>query len=270
MNSWFLEAGLCLGLVLLAFALFHQSHAWLRRAGSYVLIGTSGLALWFWTRNWAVVVLGVSLWFVLPLTQAVWMSRRLRFSAKRKLQADHFDVEEFPEIHELTGKLRKEGFRMEGDYWLRPSPLDQGYRILVHEEDSIYAAISLLRYGHAALIYMIFATPGRDGSIWLTWNYPLAYGLMMPPHLMIHRCNDARSPEELFEQHKEFLSINKVKPKAGAAQKPVVFFEKLLFSTIEHNLREGLLHSSQPDQINYTWRGTAFVSWQVLREMVSS
>ncbi|MFH1066952.1 MAG: hypothetical protein V1746_03540 [bacterium] len=266
MNSWLLNVGLCLGLVLMAFALFHSNNAWLRRAGGMLLIGTSGLALWFWTQNWIVVALGISAWFALPVGQAVWMARRLRLPAKRKLEAGNIDEEEFSEITEFACQLRKLDFRWEGDYWLKPSPARQAYRLFTHAKEPVHAAVAVVQYGMAGLMYTIFATQEQNGTVWLTWDYPLAYGLMMPPNVMTHRCLEAASVEQLYEQHRQFISLNAVK--AQPTTLPVAFFEQLFSSTIDYNLRAGLLRFSESNEINYTWRGTAFVSWQVLRDVV--
>lgn len=266
MNLWFFNVGLCLGLVLMSLALFHSNHAWLRRAGGIILIGTSGLALWFWTQNWIVAALGISAWFVLPVGQAVWMARRLRLPAKRKLETGSIDDEEFSEIIEFASQLKKLKFKWDGDYWLKPSPGQQGYRLFTHTEKPVYAAAAVVQYGMAGLMYTIFATQEENGTTWLTWDYPLAYGLKMPPNVMMHRCLEAVSVQQLYEQHLEFISLNAVV--AQPATQPVAFFEQLFSATIDYNVRAGLLRFSKSNEINYTWRGTAFVSWQVLRDVV--
>ena len=268
MSQWLIEAGLYVGLALLAFALFHSPRPWLRRAGNILLIGASGLALWFWTSSLWWVALGVSLWFLVPMIQAAWLSRKLTFAVKRKLSQGSIREEDFPGINQLTYQLKQFDFKLEGEYWLKPSPLKQGYRLFSDLENSLYAALAVIRFGGASLIYMIFATPARNKAVWLTWDYPLAYGLRMPPHIMLHRCLEANSVKELCEQHRKFLSINKVKPAKAKSAKN--FFEKLFAATIDHNLHAGILGQSprQEEKISYTWRGTAFVAWQVLCEVV--
>lgn len=269
MKAWVLELGICLGLVMLAFILFGSGKPLLRRIGGWVLMGSTGLALWFWTNNWIAAFLGVAIWFVLPVGQAVWMSRQLKFSKKRKLESGNFDSHEIPEIDALTAELRRLGFKWEGDYWLKPAIVEQGYRLLVHESDNTYATIALVRYGGAALVYEMFMSPSEDGTTWMTWDYPLAYGLKMPPELMVYRYLDAVSLKELYEQHKQFISINKVK-NASEMKSTQEFFDKFFDELIKYNLSLGLLGSSRRtrDEIHYTWRGTAFVSWQVFREVV--
>ncbi|MFZ5806108.1 MAG: hypothetical protein ACOY3I_02710 [Verrucomicrobiota bacterium] len=269
MRPWILELGICLGLVVLAFVMFSSGKPWLRRLGGWVLMSSTGLALWFWTRNGLAALLGVVVWFALPVGQAVWMSRRLKFAAHRQLETGHFDSHEIPEMDVLTSELRRLDFKWEGDFWLKPAIVEQGYRLLVHEKENVYAAIALIRYGGAALVYAMFLTPDENSVIWQTWDYPLAYGLKMPPHVVVYRCLDSATLPELYEQHRQFISINEVQ-KSAALKPTQEFFNAFFDSLIQYNLTAGMLISSsrKTDEIHYTWRGTAFVSWQVFREVV--
>lgn len=263
------EVGVCVGLLLMAFALFSSPFAWMRRMGAIVLIGTSGLALWFWTGKWWAAIFGMGIWFILPIGQAVWVSRRMHFSQKRKLESGYLTDEEFPEMVTLTTDLRKLDFKWEGDYWLKPSTMDQGYRLFKHEKDDAFAAIAVIRFGGVALIYLAFVTPAKNGEIWLTWDYPLAYGLKMPPHFMIHRYIDVSSTQQLYEQHQEFLKLNEVEAKVKENQSAVELFDEFFAALISYNLEQGVLGASakHKGEIAYTWRGTAFISMQVLREI---
>lgn len=263
------EVGVCVGLVLMAFALFSSPFAWMRRAGAIVLIVTSGLALWFWMGKIWAAIFGMAIWFVLPMLQAVWVSRRMHFSQKRKLELGHLADDEFPEVISLTTDLRKIDFKWEGDYWLKPSTMDQGYRLFKHEKDDAFAAIAVIRFGGVALVYMAFVTPAKGAETWLTWDYPLAYGLKMPPHFMIHRCMDVSSTQQLYEQHKEFLKLNEVAAEVKKNQSAVDLFDNFFAALIRYNLEQGVLGDSakHEGEIAYTWKGTAFISTQVLREI---
>lgn len=267
-SDWMFEVGVCVGLGLMAFALLGAPYAWMRRMGAMLLIGTTGLALWFWTGNWVIAIAGMSVWFVLPISQAIWVSRKLHFSPKRKLEPGYLTDEEFPEIASLTTELRRLDFKWEGDYWLKPSTMDQGYRLFKHEKNDVFAAIAMIRFGGVALVYMAFVTT-KDGEIWLTWDYPLAYGLKMPPHFMIHRCVSVESTKHLYEQHCEFLKINDVEAEIHEEQSAVSLFDNFFASLIQYNLEQGVLGESRKHdgEIAYTWRGTSFVMLQVLREV---
>jgi|GEM_PF-761780 len=273
MPGWVLEFSICVVLVVMAFAMFQSPYVGLRRFGSYTLMFASGLSVWFWTQHSFVAALcGVSLWFVLPMGQAVWISRQLKFSSSRFMEPGELGLEEFPELLDLDGEVRRLGFQTDREYWLRPSPIDQGYRVYYHIERRVFATIALVRQGPAVISYLIFLTPGENGTVWITWDYPLAYGLKLPPEVMVHRYLDSSSLMELFEQHLEFLKINEV---PATHEPPVVeqgpkLIQQLFDNTLRYNLREGLLRQVENNagEVNYTWRGTAFVSWQVFMEII--
>lgn len=272
MPGWVLEFTICVALVVMAFSMFQSPYVGLRRLGSYTLMFASGVAVWFWAQHSLMAAFcGVSLWFILPIGQAVWISRQLRFASARNMEPGELGLEEFPELLDLDAEVRRLGFQTDREYWLRPSPIDQGYRIYYHIEKQVFATIALVRQGPAVISYLIFLTPGTNGAVWITWDYPLAYGLKLPPEVMAHRYLDATSLAELFEQHLEFLKINEV---PAIEQSPVVeegpkLLQQLFDYTLKYNIREGLLRQTgnSPSEVNYTWRGTAFVSWQVFMEI---
>jgi len=273
LSPWMSDLGICLGMTLLAFACFSSENIALRRCGIWVLFATLGVALWLCTENGWVVFAGLSAWFLVPVAQAVYMSRKLSFPARRHLKEGDLSQTEFPEVQDITRDLRDLDFTLKEDYWLDPSPIEQGYRLFSHASEPIYGSIAIVKPGTMHLTYVIFATPGSDGSVWLTWDYPLAYGLKMPPHFKVYRCLEAETVEELLEQHREFLKVNDVDAASAGPVSPAQaapFFEQLFGSTISYNVHMGLLKPTKrgADEMGYSWRGTAFISWQVLRELV--
>ncbi|MEM6884792.1 MAG: hypothetical protein AAF571_07140 [Verrucomicrobiota bacterium] len=260
------------GMLLLAIACFRGRSLWVRRTGVWIIFGMIGLAIWFWTGQWYLVALALASWFLIPVVQAALTARKLRFSPDRKLTPGPLDPDEFPEIQPVSSELRDLGFVRDSDQWLKPSPLDQGFRIFHHSEDDISSALAVVRQGVVSLSYLIFATKDKDGAYWITWDYPLAYGLKMPPHFKVHRCLEAETVTELYDQHREFLKINEVAVKgsddesSGASQ----CFDQLFRDTMKHNLNVGVLHqeASNQDEIRYSWRGTFYIAWQVFVEVV--
>jgi len=213
---------------------------------------------------------GLLLWFLVPAVQALWLSRQLRFSRRRRLVAGAIDYEEFPEINRVSRDVRGEGFKVLGDYWLKPSPFEQGYRLFVHGEEPILAAAAVVRQGGLAMHYHILLTWDGEGRAWLTWDYPLAYGLAMPPEFQVHRCLEAEGWPELLAQHREFLVLNGVEA-AGCrgGLEDVREFDRVLQAVLRHNLRAGILCRQEGDEVAYNWRGSLMVGWQVVREMVA-
>jgi len=270
--SWMSELLVLAALLVLAIACFNVDRLPVRRVGVWIIFGMIGLAIWFWTGLWYLVVLALASWFIIPVTQAALTARKLRFSLERKLTPGSLDPDEFPEIQPVSSELRDLGFLRDSDQWLKPSPLDQGFRIFHHTENNISAALAVVRQGAVSLSYLIFATQDKDGDFWITWDYPLAYGLKMPPHFKVHRCLEAETVTELFHQHQDFLKINEVSSSLPDTDNASArsFFDQLFRDTMKHNLNVGVLHqeSSNTEEIRYSWRGTFYIAWQVLVEVV--
>jgi hypothetical protein len=249
--------------------LMQNSLNWVRRFGMLLLMATSGLAAWLMSGSPLFGVLTISAWIVIPVIHAAFLSRRLLFSSERNLIPGNISAEEFQESLELGRDLRQIGFTMDQDYWLKPSSVEQGYRVFVHQESHTTAAVAVVRHGPAILHYMMFITPSEGNQCWITWDYPLAYGLCIPPQFNVYRCLEARNVSELYEQHKEFLKLNEVDPIGTETMDPAKLLNNLFYSTIHYNINKGLLKSRiQNNQVGYTWMGTFFVTWQVLREVI--
>ncbi|MDX6767282.1 MAG: hypothetical protein SFU85_10885 [Candidatus Methylacidiphilales bacterium] len=268
MPNWIASLLWCLGSGLLAYTCLQAPWLWARRLGLWMLYTTVALALWFLSGDALLAVGGVALWFVVPAIQALLYSRGLRYSPDRKLVDGPIELEEFPEVNGLTRDLRGEGFVSTGDFWMHPSSIDQGYRFFHHAETGTDAALAVVRQGPLTLSYAILLTIDRQNRFWITWNYPLAYGMKLPPEAMVHRLAEAESLAELWEQHRAFLELNGVEPLPTGEANPRVRFEAFFRSTLEHNHRSGLLSTVKDGRLAYTWKGSALLGWQVFCEVL--
>lgn len=275
-SSWLIELVMCIGVLGCALLLLQSWSAWVRRAGGVLLLAGSGLGVWFLTGSVPGAVVGALMWVVLPVVQAVYVSRSLRISAVRRLEEGELPVEELPELGEWSGELRRLGFVGGGDYWLRPSPMEQGYRVLWREGDEVcdgtYGVVGVVKQGFVGMGYVMFVSPGKDGNVWVTWNYPMAQGLAVPPHHLFYRCVDVDSVEELWKMHGEYLKLNEVEVADGGSDRGREVLAGLFEETVGYNVKVGVLRrfrSGLGEQVAYTWRGTAYVSWQVLCEVTN-
>jgi len=261
----------CGGLILLSMACFQSRHNWVRRIGLWLIFVTIGLGLWFSTHQISWVLGGLTAWFAIPVAQALYLSRQLRFSRCRQLTPRRINAVEFHDISRFTAELRDLGFITDADYWLEPSPVEQGFRLFHHPDHPVYAALAIVRQAGLSLYYAKFISRDRQDHLWITWDYPLTYSMKMPPEFRIHRCVDAENLDELFAQHLEFLLLNEVESVPASDATPVAeFFNHIFESTVTYNLQQGLLQQVEDTQneVAYSWRGTFFVSWQVLLELV--
>jgi len=271
MEPWVSKILWCVGLLALAYAMSQSSFFWLRRLGLWVVFGTVGLGIWFVSENGVLVLAGFLGWFGLPLAQALYFSRNLRFSLSRSLVKERLNVDDLEEWVTITQEFRKEGFSTAGEYCLKPSFVDYGFRLFQRSEQTSQrvGGIGLVRQGAISLYYIVFVTKAKDGTLWMTWDYPLAYGLKMPPQIQAFRCLESESVNELLAQHEAFLKLNDV-VEAEDNSEPQALFNRLFCETMSYNLSIGLLKlaNASQEEILYSWRGTFFIIGQVLRQMV--
>jgi hypothetical protein len=268
MEPWIWKLFVALALGVAAYGAAHSGWRGGERVGYWLMLALAGFMGWWWTGSVGVALGGLALWFLVPGIQALWLSRQLRFSRRSRLVAGPIDYEEFPEINRVSRDVRGEGFQVLGDYWLRPSPFEQGYRLFAAPGGRVLAVAAVVRQGLVTVHYHMLLTRDAEGAAWLTWNYPLAYGLAMPPEFQVYRCLEAEDWPQLLQQHQAFLEANGVEGKPWACgPEDVRQFDKLLRSVLSHNLRTGILRGQEGAEIGYSWRGSLLVSWQVVREI---
>ena len=270
MDSWVFNLAICLGLIFAAYICLQSDRMWMKRLGLWLLLTCLGAGVWFISGSWALVATAITAWFAIPVGQAAYLSRTLRFSKDAALTPGTLhedDPDELPGLQTLTNDLREEDFVLDQDYWLEPSPVRHGFRLFRHREKPICAAISVIKQSGMSLLYVQFITMDTAGEFWITWDFPLSYNMKMPPELKIYRCLDALTVNELLGQHEEYLRLNEVREKPpGSSQ----LFDHINDTVIRYNLRIGMLrHYAGGDSIGYSWRGTWFLSRQILREMVT-
>jgi hypothetical protein len=122
-----------------------------------------------------------------------------------------------------------------------------------------------------------FTSNGKDGRRWVTWDYPLTYGLIMPPNTVVFRALHCQDVHELYQAHLDFLDINEVRRPddltAGERTREAVRarLEETLNQQIEYNISRGYLAPAtggDADSFCYSWRGTFYVAGQVLRDLL--
>jgi hypothetical protein len=265
---WIWKVCLCSGLFLIALGLLQSEKGWVRRVGFWTVLATVATGIWVFTGSLGWVAFGTFLWFAVPVIQVLVVSRKMRFSLGRQLSEGSLDTDDFPEIEALTTDLRKFGFDQQGDFWLKPPNLKQGFRLFRHPSEGVICAICVTQHGYP---YLLFMSPGRDGSAWLTWDYPLAYVLKIPPVVRVYRYLEAQSVQEILEGHREFLRINEVKVLGPEETGPVRdLLDRILREILGYNLRMGVLRKKRgsDQEIHYSWRGTLFLSFRVLWELI--
>jgi hypothetical protein len=247
-----------------------------RKIGMAMIWLASGLAAYFFTGSALLAVVMLMMWIFFPIWEMVFVLRQLRVPRHRELADARAPRDEFEELHDLSHALAEEGFKQIDECRLRPAQHEQYYRIFVREDGLVQATIGYIAQGPVGFHFTAFTSYGKDGRRWMTWDYPLTYGLVMPPNTAVFRALHCHDAAELHQAHVDFLEINDIKPEDlvpgdSTPEAARARLEQSLNQQIEYNISQGYLAPvSDPEEDNfcYSWRGTLYVAGQVLRDLI--
>jgi hypothetical protein len=247
-----------------------------RKVGMALLWLASGLAAYYFTGSAALAALMLALWIFFPLWEMLFVLRQLRVPRHRELADARAPRDEFEELGEITRELTDTGFEQLDECRLRPAQHEQYYRIFVREDGLTQATVGYIAQGAIGFHFIAFTSMGRDDRRWVTWDYPLTYGLVMPPETAVYRALQCETVAELYQAHLDFLEANEIKPADLVAGERTpeaarARLEQTLNQQIEYNISRGYLAPvAGPDTENfcYSWRGTLYVAGQILRDLL--
>ncbi|PAW78237.1 MAG: hypothetical protein B9S32_08585 [Verrucomicrobia bacterium Tous-C9LFEB] len=265
---------ICGGIILAGYALMQWPSGLLRKTGVLFFCGASALGVYYLSGQWWLGFIVLVGWVLFPVSELIYILRKLRVPRDRILEVVPRAPEQFEELHGLTHDLAQLGFRpVEDCEWYSPMHT-QFYRLFVHESEPYHAGLSYIYNEQFGFHFVSFSSQDKSGCVWLTWDYPLTYGLKMPPDVALFRALDCETASDLLEQHKEFLAINNVEgglvPTPVSAEAARARLDLALRKQLDYNLHEGILSPERISQesFRYSWRGTLYVTSQVLRDLV--
>ncbi|HEY0258073.1 MAG TPA: hypothetical protein VGC39_11565, partial [Candidatus Methylacidiphilales bacterium] len=202
----------CFALMLGGLSLLQMEAISFRKIGMGMIWLASGLATYFFTSS--VLLAGTMLlaWIFFPIWELVFVLRKLRVPRHRELADARPPREEFEELSDITGALVELGFQNVDECKLKPAQHEQYYRIFASEDGLSQATVGYIAQGAIGFHFVAFTSNSKDGRRWVTWDYPLTYGLVMPPNIAVFRALHCQDVMELYEAHLDFLKINGVKP----------------------------------------------------------
>jgi hypothetical protein len=266
----------CFVLLLAGLSLLQFDSITFRKFGMALIWLASGLVAYFLSGSvlWGVAILAA--WIFFPLWEMVFVLRQLRVPRHRELADARAPRDEFEELAEMTEGLVEAGFELLDECKLRPAEHEQYYRIFVREDGLTQATIGYIAQGAIGFHFVAFNSNGKDERRWVTWDYPLTYGLVMPPDTAVYRALHCQDVADLYQAHLAFLEANEVRPDdlvAGEKTRDAcrARLEETLNQQIEYNISRGYLSPAKgPDEENfcYSWRGTLYVAGQVLRDLL--
>jgi hypothetical protein len=247
-----------------------------RKFGMALVWMASGMAAYFFTGSALLACAMLALWIFFPIWEMVFVLRQLRVPRHRELADARAPRDNFEELAELTQALVDVGFEHLDECRLRPAQHEQYYRIFIREDGLTQATIGYIAQGAIGFHFVAFTSNGKDQRRWVTWDYPLTYGLVMPPNVAVYRALHCQDVEELYQAHLDFLEINEVQPNdllPGERTREAVRarLEETLNQQVEYNISCGYLapvKEADAEDFCYSWRGTLYVASQVLRDLI--
>jgi hypothetical protein len=264
----------CFALMLGGLSLLQLDSITFRKIGMALIWLASGMAAYFFTGSVVLAGLMLVAWMFFPLWEMLFVLRKLRVPRHRELADARAPRDEFEELAEITGTLAEAGFDQLDECRLRPAQHEQYYRIFVRKDGLVHATVGYVAQGAIGFHFVAFTSNGADGRRWVTWDYPLTYGLIMPPQTAVYRALQCETVGELYQAHLDFLEINEVKTEDLAvgeltAEAARSRLEETLNQQIEYNISRGYLApASDSESFCYSWRGTLYVAGQVLRDLL--
>jgi hypothetical protein len=259
------------------------AHPLVRKLGAVGMLVATYLTAYFLTRSHVVGAVAASLWFFLPLLEIFTRIRKLRMPLEKRLQhRPPPSSQDFPQLHDFTADIEKEGFEYVDDLGWEWDGVDQFFRVFYHPEERTQAAICLNRQQHVIFAYISLTSRTTDGRVYRTWNFPFSYTMKIAPEVSTNRAAHVDSFLRLLEEHRSYLQTLKVESAdqvkidldadSAAEHGGALIEEQMEADTrrqIEHNLASGLIAKSDDDStFRYSWRGLFFLWAQFVKDMV--
>jgi hypothetical protein len=266
----------CLILLLGGLCLLQVQSPLCRKLGMALIWLASAVGAYFLTGSIVMAIVMLVAWIFFPVWEMLFVLRQLRVPRHRGLTDARAPRDDFQELSEITAELREAGFEQLDECRLSPSDHEHYYRIFDRTDGLTQATIGYIAQGSIGFHFVAFTSHGRDGRRWVTWDYPLTYGLSMPPNFALYRALHCDKVADLYQAHLDFLEVNGVRnedlaqdektPQAARAR-----LEQTLNQQIEHNISRGYLAPAagpNADNFSYSWRGTLYVAGQILRDLI--
>jgi hypothetical protein len=256
----------CLVLMLGGFSLLQLDTITYRKVGMALIWLASGLAAYFLSGSVLLGCATLAAWIFFPLWEMVFVLRQLRVPRHRELADARAPRDDFEELAGMTQALTEAGFEQLDECRLRPAEHEQYYRIFVREDGRTQATVGYIAQGPIGFHFVAFNSNGKDGRRWVTWDYPLTYGLVMPPNTAVYRALHCHDVGELYQTHLDFLEINGVQPDDLVAGERT---REAARARLEETLNQQIPVRG-PDEENfcYSWRGTLYVAGRVIRDLL--
>ncbi len=258
--------------IVLALACRSFDNRFIQKLGWLALLGASYLGGFYLTGTHVGGGIFISAWFMLPWLEIIFRVRRLRFPLTSEVKYRFPPSREvFPELSDLSSEADAAGFTEVGDTGWWWGQTNHFMRLFYHEEKRCQAAIALAQQGDFGFPYVSLTSRAASGITFTTTNYPFATTMKHSPQQRLSRFAHAASFEDLLERHDAFLQSESVRLEDLAPQDTEDLHASIeldMKTQIEHNLTVGVIEPTGSGEFRYSWRGCAFLYWQVVKDML--
>jgi hypothetical protein len=270
------ELLLSIALLLGGLTLFQFDRIGYRKIGLVLVWFASGLGAHALSGSILLACAMLTAWILFPLWEMVFVLRQLRVPRHRELTDARAPRDEFEELSEMTGAMLDAGFEQLDECRLRPAEHEQYYRIFIRKDGLVQSTIGYIAQGPIGFHFVAFTSQGKDLRRWVTWDYPLTYGLVMPPETAVYRALHCQDIPDLYQAHLDFIEANGLPTDQLVAAESTrdaarARLEENLNQQIEYNISRGYLSpvtKRDKDNFCYSWRGTLYVAGQVIRDLI--
>lgn len=258
------------GVFVLAMALRTFRSPTLYRLGSLCVVLGSFAAGWLLGGSLALGTACGAFWLLLPWVEILTRLRRLRIPEDRVPEPCIAPSRStFPGLEEFTTEIEEAGFEEVADLGCEECGGRIFWRIFRSPGGHTQAAICLTERPEISFYYLTLTSRLKCGRVFMTWNYPLTYGLKFSPNLEVRRVEGDESFAVLVENHRKWLAWHGISEISAEAVEPSRLPEILqndFRAQIRHNLAVGLLREDADHFIRYTWRGMLYLWLEFLRD----
>ncbi len=260
---------LVLALVALAGGLLHMGTGRARVAALAVFASAMAVGVGRWTGSGPLAVCAGAVWLLFPGVHVVVAMRRMRAPKDRRLERVSAAHPRFAPLVAAGREWEKLGFEDVEDAELKPSEPKQVFRFLVSGDRRFLAAVGWVQQGPWTVVYSAVSSWDGAGVHWMTWNYPLPYGLEAAPEMRWWRCPEAGSAEALLRQHIEFLRLNRSEAvpqsRLEGPERVLELWTGWMARQVQHNLARGWLRlAGSGAEVAYSWRGVFGAGRQIV------
>ncbi len=244
-----------------------------RKIGALVYLLASGLIVYFITESIMAGILGMAMWFLLPLIQLLVTMRKLKLPLNNKLQ-NRFPPNEdmFPNADATIEALEDAGFEHAGNSGWDWSACSQSYQFFWHPEERSVAAVCFCKQSKITFSFLTITSRDSSGTLWRTTNYPFSQMLKESPNVWQNNLPCATSClNKILATHHYFITLHGashddlVVPDPDAIDEDV---EQDMRRQIDHNLESRIIELTGDGHFKYSFRGLMFLWKQSIKDMI--